>query len=496
MRRTSLLILMKPNIIVLLLDTARADHLSPYGYSRDTTPFLDEFNKESVTYDRAYSSSIWSLPAYASLFTGERPSEHGAIDWGKAIEENRLVNEFNDSGYDTYAVSPHLISGEHGIKQSFDKTVSVSPPGRDLPFEPDPVAERVQRQNEAGGWESTLQKYSDIPKWIISERHPQTVINGLYHLYRQFRWSRGQWPDNGAADVINNSIKMIENADQPFFLFANFIEPHEPYRPPSDYVRQFVSENVGFSELNRIADISTVPATLGVKTVTDHQRDLLKSLYDAELYYLDSQLSRLYDSLRTAGELNNTVIVVLSDHGDLFGEWELWGHQGRIHHSLCRIPLMIRYPWETGSCIDSRIVEIRSLFDHLLHLTESQQSDPRIESTGNAAIEYYGWDSHLFSRPWEQHPDVDVSGYNCYQASLVTDQYHLLWDANDRIELYHVESDPSEDTNLSQNEPGVVSRLCDDLRITLGDPTNVTYESEAKTIDPETQEKLKDLGYL
>jgi hypothetical protein len=59
-----------------------------------------------------------------------------------------------------------------------------------------------------------------------------------------------------------------------------------------------------------------------------------------------------------------------------------------------------------------------------------------------------------------------------------------------------VESDPSEDTNLSQNEPGVVSRLCDDLRITLGDPTNVTYESEAKTIDPETQEKLKDLGYL
>lgn len=89
-----------PNIVFLLLDAARADHFSCYGYHRETTPYIDTLAKDGSFYNNAYSNSIWSLPAYASLFTGKYPSSHGAVDWSKSIDPNSniLVNNINKYG--------------------------------------------------------------------------------------------------------------------------------------------------------------------------------------------------------------------------------------------------------------------------------------------------------------------------------------------------------------------------------------------------------------
>lgn len=292
---------MRPNIVFILLDAARADALSCYGNSNETTPFVDSLAESGVRYDRAYSNSIWSLPAYGSLFTGEYPSQHGAVDWNRRIDENSLVSGLNDEGYATKAVSSHLVCGEFGIADAFDELEWISVPGLHIPFPDDPVLDRIQERKQGGGWGSKADFVKDVAAWTASERSPQTVANGIHHAYRRLRESRGWWRDDGATDIVDSMCEFAEQMSQPFFLFGNFVETHGPYRPPRKHIRRFVSDDVTMAEMNEAIEIDFIDVILGDATITDRQRQILRDLYDAELYYLDTKIAELHRGLADAG---------------------------------------------------------------------------------------------------------------------------------------------------------------------------------------------------
>ncbi|MGB9953250.1 sulfatase-like hydrolase/transferase [Haloarcula marismortui] len=195
-----------PNIVVTLLDAARADHLSCYGYERETSPFIDELATNGDLYTSAYSNSIWSLPAYASMFTGEYPSEHMAVDWGQSINpnDNTLVHGLNEQGYETHAITTHLLTCGHGIADAFDEVEWVDNPNR-LPYQDDPVLDLVQRQIDTS--ELSLQTFREAISEMVREQSWQTIPNVVSYGIRELKHATGRWEDNGAAEIIGRVAK-------------------------------------------------------------------------------------------------------------------------------------------------------------------------------------------------------------------------------------------------------------------------------------------------
>ena len=275
----------RPDVLVVTLDTTRADHLGAYGYERPTSPNLDALAAESIVYDNAYSTSSWTLPAHASLFTGKYPTSHGV----RHDPEGALV-------------LASAIRVPEGIR------------ARGLAAEEVTLAEALSRAGYATG----------------------AVVAGPW-LLRVFGFDAGfdHYDDSG---IVNNAGRTAESVTDaaldwlashegeerpPFFLFLNYFDPHAPYWPPPVYRRTFLPP--------------------GVEPNVHGQRQAI-DLYDAEILYMDRQLGRLLDGLRESGAYRDTLIVVTADHGELFGDHGDWGHERYLWQELVRIPLIVKLP--------------------------------------------------------------------------------------------------------------------------------------------------------
>jgi arylsulfatase A-like enzyme len=490
---------MQPNIVVCLLDAARATHLSCYGYERDTTPFVDQLAQSGTIFRRAFANSIFSLPSYASLFTGEYPTHHGALDWESRIQSNTLVEGLADRGYETHAVSTHLLSGGFGIGESFD-TVSRRFGTDPLPFDDDPVAAAMEEKAAVDGWDSSADRYLSFLRLFASHPSPKSAINGGAQFLRRLRQEYGYWDDDGAAAAVDRTTEVIRDAREPFFCFTNFVETHDPYRPPRSYIRRFLPEDVSFTEVKNALDYSSARACAGLDTMDADRRDVLTALYDAELAYLDDQLADLYGCLEEEGLLENTVFVVCADHGDFFGEHGLWGHQGRIYTQVAHVPLVVSYPWDADRDVEA-VTELRQVCDHLHSLAAGDQAT--LTPAGEAIVEYYGWDTQLSYDPWDRFEGIDREEWSAYQCLLVDDSYSLLWDATGRSELYDVRSDFEQTEDVSAEHPSVVEEYRARIADCVGEPAanheryrSRTPDEDGATPDEEVQARLRELGYV
>ncbi|MCP3920831.1 MAG: sulfatase [bacterium] len=289
----------RPNVLLVTLDTTRVDRLSCYGYERKTSPHLDRLASESTVHTRAYSTSSWTLPAHASLFTGKLPTSHGAAydpegplhltagiegpeSWDKlrarglAIGERTLAACLRDAGYATAAV----VAG--------------------------PWMKRVFGLSE--GFEHFDDK--DI-----------TELNGR--------------PAKGVTDAALAWLDAREG-EAPFFLFLNYFDAHGPLMPPPEDVRVLTDAGV---------DPRTLP-----------EKDRNALLYDAEIHAADRELGQVFDWLRARGELENTWIIVTADHGELFGENGRFGHGVSVSEPEVHIPLVVREPGPARARRDSDVL--------------------------------------------------------------------------------------------------------------------------------------------
>lgn len=491
---------MKPNIVFILLDTARASNLSCYGYERKTSPFLDSLAANGVRYERAFSNSIYSLPSYGSIFTGEYPSEHGAIDWDKRIPQNTLVEGLNKQGYETHAVSTHLVSGDFGVANPFDSVDAQFVSSRDLPFDEDPVAEQMAEKANQDGFDSEREKYAFFLKTVAQYPSLKSVVNGAAQFYRKLRKDHGFWQDDGASAALTSARSVVCDAKEPFFLFTNFVETHDPYRPPRGYIREFMPEDVSFEEIQNALDYSSVRACFGLDEITDRQATILRALYDAEIRYLDDQLRDFDQFLREQDVRDNTIFIIVSDHGDFFGKEGLWGHQGRVYNDACHVPLIIDYPWEAGT-IESDTTELRQLCGHLQAIAGG--AEETLTPKGEAIVEYYGMDTQLSYIPWETFEDVDAERWGTYQVALIDNEYKLIWDATDYAELFNMESDFREEQNIASDNAAVVDEYKNRIETLVGTPqaNHEAYRSggageNRKSESKAVQERLRELGYV
>jgi len=306
-----------PNVLIVTIDTLRADRLGCYGYARPTSPNLDALAARGVRFESAYSSAPWTLPSYGSLFTGLLPGEHRA---GVVTERDALFALDQDAPAKT--TTEVLRADVETLAEKFAEAGFTTAMFHNNPY-----------LSRATGLERGFQRYV---------RYESNARNGV--------------------DIALAWTKHAGTA--PWFLVLHLMDPHYPYAPPAPFDDRFAARSV-----EAIPEWPPNLATLRAGRPTDEIVDLSSNLYDGEIAFTDQEIGRLLDELEKRGSLANTIVVIHSDHGEEFWEHGSCDHGHAQHEELLRVPLIVVQP---GHVPANRVVESRvralDLFATLLDL--------------------------------------------------------------------------------------------------------------------------------
>jgi arylsulfatase A-like enzyme len=312
---------------------------------------------------------------------------------------------------------------------------------------------------------------------------------------RSFLKHRRSQKDSGAAltnEKIQSWLRDSRRPDTPFFLFVNYMECHERYSPPHPYDRRFMPGR--FSPW-RVAQVSPNKNEVlsGSQTRRADDLEIMRALYDGALSYLDEKIAELVRSLEALGILEDTVVIVTSDHGDSLGEHDHLGHRMALYEQLVHVPLAIRYParFSPGLRVEQQ-VQLTDLFPTVLDLAGADTAD----ATAN------GFHSLLAPPPPEARPftvaenTAPTSLDNVMARMIRTGQYKYIWKSNHQHELYDLRRDPSETSNLVAVEPDVARSLVERLEAWERSLEDKRIETRQAEYDEATLQRLRGLGYV
>ncbi len=347
----------KPNVILIVIDTARADHFSAYGYDRPTTPNIDALVRDSVRFSNAHSVAPWTLPAHMSMFTGLLPGQHGAT-W-EAFSEPRdmsvqemlsrrfrpadpkrmLTSRLKAAGYRTWGISSNPWVGTRtGFSEGFDTFTEVWRQSPDY-----------------------AQFYAALPSGLKVDTDFDQTRTGM------------------SIVLFKHSI-ITDKTKKPFFGFFNFMDAHYPYVAPTDFVYKFGGNPDVFARISRRPMEFTELALLG-----GYKPFELKELipfYDAELNYVDFMIGNLIDWLRDRNLYDGTMIIITADHGEHLGENGRFSHQLSIEQELLSVPLIIKYPdsAHAGRIIDNSLVSNIDAYETIIAAAGSAVQSTKYDS--------------------------------------------------------------------------------------------------------------------
>lgn len=266
------------NVLFVVMDTVRKDHLTPYGYDRPTTPGLDRFADEATVFEQAVAPAPWTLPVHASLFTGMYPSQHGANQENPYLEgATTLAETLSAAGYDTACYSSnawitpytHLTDG-FAEQDNFFEVM----PGE---FLSGPLAKAWKTMNDSDALRTLADK-------LVS-------LGNTAHEYL----AGGEGADSKTPAVVDQTIDFIDDSEE-FFAFVNLMDAHLPYHPPEEYKERF-APGVDSTEVCQ----NSKEYNAGAYEIDDDEWDDIRGLYDAEIAHIDDQLTRLFDHLKEIG---------------------------------------------------------------------------------------------------------------------------------------------------------------------------------------------------
>ena len=464
-----------PNIVLIILDTVRADHMSLYGYEVATTPKLEAFAREATLYSRATASSDMTLSSHGSIFTGLYAKSHGARfdpperPFGVPLSEDfdTLAEVLLDMGYATLGVVAN-----HGY------------------------AGRGMNMNQG------FQYYDDrrgvpllVPSHDLLIR--QLVFDILSPLLPQSASDKGFRTAEEINEVVFGLLGEVAVANNPFFLFINYMDAHWPYTPPSPYDTLFPGKNESVRTADYVALERGVHA--GERRVPETWRRHMVSQYDGALAYLDDQVALLIDRLKTLDAYDNTLIIITSDHGEAFGRRDLIGHGVSVYQDQVHVPLLVKWPnSEEGRRVQELVSHV-DLFPTVLDLLGREATGP---SAGVSLLELTpGTARHVVSESYlnrslaRRHPRHDR-----LERALFVGDWKLVVSSKGKRELYALHQDPNEHHDLSREEPEEAAALMDLLehwRASHPDLLDDKRSADEKLeIDEETLERLRRLGYI
>ncbi|MFN8187977.1 MAG: sulfatase [Gaiellales bacterium] len=474
----------RPNIVLLVMDSARAESMSCYGAPRPTTPHLEDLARESTLYTRASSVGCWTLPVHATLFTGLFPARHGLTISRDALPEGfpTLARRLSGAGYDTACFSNNpYISSATGLAQGFrlveDLWRSNRPRGTAKPR-----GQVYTERLEGGGPGARLA----LP----------LVRSGLRARSQARRWRSWTSTRDSGARTTNDHLRswLVQRADsnRPFFAFVNYMETHEPYRPPHPFNERFLP---GRSGRIRAARLGSKTAVLAAAARGETEAiDTLRALYEGTLAYLDEQIGELVEGLRELGALDDTLLVVTSDHGDSLGEHGHLGHRLFLYEQLVHVPLLVRYParFPAGARRDP-LVQLGDLHPTILELAGAGgEARDGVETFVSLLDE-----GSLARRRYAVAENTAPKALGSVRMRMLRgDRHKYIWRSDGTRELYDLGEDPGELENLAASRGDLVDELHGELDGWERGLVGEQVETREAAYDEETARRLRGLGYI
>jgi arylsulfatase A-like enzyme len=278
------------SVVLIVIDTVRADHLGTYGYGRPTSPFLGRWAEQGVLFERAQASSPWTVPSFGSIYTGHDPGRHGA---GFLLK--RGANEF-------------------------------APMDAEVPS----LAQVLER----AGYATAAIVNNDLLRPTF----------GLARGFETYDWTprRHGKPYRRADEVVAAAIAWLDARDErPFLLVVHLMDPHFAYDPPEEVRGRFMG---GGAETFHYDDMDVFELRSRTRATEEAERRLLAAAYDEELLFVDAQIGRLLENLEQRGLLESALVVLTSDHGEEFFEHDGFEHGHSVFQELLHVPLLVWGP--------------------------------------------------------------------------------------------------------------------------------------------------------
>ncbi len=463
-----------PNILWVVWDTVRADHLSLHGYERETTPRLDAWAAGARVFDDARSVASYTLPSHASMFTGLLPSEHCTHNDHKRLDGRftTIAERLSDAGYQTFLFSsnPHISAGARNFDQGFDRA--------ERPFSPE--------------WKEAVREHLRAKYGLGGAPRPETHA-----------WSIAR----SGPIAKRAALRWLQTLDRsrPFFVFLNYMEAHPPYRPSLAARRRLMSPGQAIdSDWATASWADTWEYTFGLRDLSPEQVRAARANYDATLTELDDLFHDLLQSLEAGGYLENTVVVLTSDHGEQLGEHHMFDHQYSLYDTVLRVPLVIHDPRRFEPGRDPRPVLNLDLFPTLLEIAGLpvpagtrgvsllQPLEQRVRIAEEPALTRIGMDLVR-----KRHPDWDASAYPRRLRAFVDARHKYIWASDGRHALFDLSSDPGEEFDLMQRDPERASQLDRALAARVATLTPCESGAEVVSDDDATERRLlEELGYI
>lgn len=436
----------KPNIVLVVVDTLRADHLGCYGYFRDTTPFLDSFSKEGILFSQSLTVMSHTLPSHVSIFTGKYPRAHKVLVNGSVLSPRHptLAQILKENGYTTAAaVGSEMVAGRTGLNRGFD-------------YYDDNFPSRL----------------------LVPMQHSKGML---------LRYERN------AEEVNRSFFSWLDSQNRkPFFAWLHYWDPHFPFSPPPTFQSRFTETGLLRGLLERKADARTALEEGGLEKING---------YDNEVAYVDFCIQKLMEGLRKRGLYEDSLILITADHGEGLGEHGYWSHGLYLFEEQVQVPLILRLPRgeKGGASLEAPVIGV----DLMPTILDCLGIDPPEPLDGISLLplvqgeaSFTERDLFLERRFFGKHPprEGELNWAPGEKYCLRTSRWKYFYGTEEEEELYDLSADPGEMSNRASAEREVAAGMNATLQEWLSkyppDP------HKAPGLDERTREAMKALGYI
>jgi len=428
----------RPPVILVVIDTLRADHVGCYGYERDTTPNLDALAADAVRFANAHAAASWTVPSMTSLLTGVYPWDHGitkaeVINRGKVGGQPLLSERFltlaeslQAAGYATFGVSANYhLNAKFGMGQGFDQ-------------------------------------------------------------YQVFGWvARG--PVDRQVDAWLGEMRNLRKEKKPYFLFVHYFDPHHPYLPQPEHLARW-RKNVDLQAQRQYFEDRFLQEIDTEEIYNDPEHmSLLIDLYDAEIVAADESVGRLLQNLP---DVDESLVIVTADHGEAFGEHRNMIHGLDLYAETERVPLLIKLPnGERAGQVMPDHVSLIDLYPTIAGFAGAEKPKylAGIDMLG-ASLSNQAAERLLFA-------SIERSSAHRWRSIITGDRKWMLHEGADEQFLFDLAADPAEKNNIFDKQG---ENFCDFMALWVSNahPSPLFPPGESREMDPEERRQLKNLGYI
>lgn len=472
----------RSNIILIIIDTLRADHLGCYGYEKSKTFAIDRFAQESLVFTTAYAAASWTLPSIASMLTGTFPGFHGAH------RVDTQENLFSSSKLSPDNITLAEVLSNHGYQTA--SIVSSDFLGRQF------------------GLDQGFQYIDDLILNYFYIFHAFSCIEFLNFFFpiQDYLWSKG-FMGHRVADQINSlALKWLRNREEktPFFLLIHYFDPHDPYIPvklgassknvPDPIHIRYGRYSANYTDVEKVLIASVINNS---KPLFHDEKELLIRNYDLEIERVDQKIAAIFEELKKMNIYDSSIIIIVSDHGESFGEHNLMLHGLSLYEDNIRVPLIIKFPVsdkKTGYM--NKAVSLTGLMPTILSylnipIPNTVQGISFFDEREQILI------AQNFRDPtWKNHNTT--KRFDQDLISLIVGKHKIISSIGGKSELFDLELDPFEKNNLFDTNSDLRNLLIEHLDQHIK-TLNLLQDNTKKVqtdVDQATIQKLRTLGYM